>query len=172
MEQLTVPEYIEQKNGLYRCLLCKDRTLERYMWLNRCGMYQHEKRGTRHKQSVKEWLEAQASSTEQTQDEDEDEDEDEASIMDAADVADVVEEQLEPEDSVEVEESESEPIVEQPGVPVLYYPTTSADEPVKQGIRVVFDDPQVVDHEQNIQEPPTAPEVRKDVAKWNGWLCV
>ncbi|CAE6433879.1 unnamed protein product [Rhizoctonia solani] len=158
------PEYIEQKDGLYRCLLCKGRTLERYMWLNRCGMYQHEKRGTRHKRSVKEWLEAKASDTERTQDEDES---DEASILDPTDASEIAEEQLEPEDSVEMEESESEPILEEPGVPVLYYPTTSADEPVKQGIRVVFDNLQVVDHEPDFQQPLTTLEVRKDVAKWD-----
>ncbi|KAJ1303472.1 hypothetical protein OPQ81_011659 [Rhizoctonia solani] len=157
------PEYIESKDGLYRCLLCKSRTLEKYMWLNRSGMYQHQKRGTRHKQSVREWLEAKANGAELSTYEREG---DESSAFDSTDVSEVVEEPSEPEDSVEMEEPEPESIVEE--LPTLYYPTTSWDEPVNQGIRVVFDSSQAIDRETNVLEPLTAPEARKEITKWDG----
>ncbi|KAL5632467.1 hypothetical protein ACGC1H_005431 [Rhizoctonia solani] len=157
------PEYIEQKDGLYRCLLCKSRTLERYMWLNRCGMYQHEKRGTRHKRSVKEWLQAKADDAQSYTNEQE---EDEASSLDEG--PEDIEEQPELEESAEMEETETESIVEEPETPALYYPTTSWDEPVNQGVRVPFDDSQVVEHEPESREPPTAPKGRTEVPKWDG----
>ncbi|CAE6528865.1 unnamed protein product [Rhizoctonia solani] len=176
------PEYIEYKDGLYRCLLCKSRTLEKYMWLNRSGMYQHEKRGTRHKRSVKEWLEDGAKGVQLDTDESEEE-EDEDSNLDELEPSELDEEQSECEDSVEVEEPEPEPIVEEPKTPTLYYPTTSWDEPVNQGVRVEFDNLQPVDCEPQLQEPRpqepqpqepqlqetvNIPEVKEKVVKWDG----
>ncbi|CAE7078058.1 unnamed protein product [Rhizoctonia solani] len=163
-ENSPFPEYIEQKDGLYRCLLCKNRTLERYMWLNRCGMHQHEKRGTRHKRSVKEWLAAKAKGVQLNTTEPEEE---ETSSLDEVPEDAEVEELSEPDDSAEMEEPES--VVEEPRIPALYYPTTSWDEPVNQGVRVSFDDLPVVVHEpDSIQEPLAAPKVSKEVSTWNG----
>ncbi|EUC54029.1 hypothetical protein RSOL_027590, partial [Rhizoctonia solani AG-3 Rhs1AP] len=133
------------------------------MWLNRCGMYQHEKRGTRHKRSVKEWLEAKADGVQPNTNEQED---NEDSSLDGG--PEDTEEQPELEESAEMEETEPESIVEELGTPALYYPTTSWDEPVNQGVRVLFDHSQVVEQELESQEPSTAPKVRKEVPKWDG----
>ncbi|CAE6455106.1 unnamed protein product [Rhizoctonia solani] len=158
------PEYIEHKDGLYRCLLCKDHTLERHMWLGRGGILQHQKRGMRHRQLVKEW-EATRDGLKATKRERE---ESELSILDEIGVSEITEEQAESENSSAVGDPESspEPVVEESKTPALYYPTISWDEPVQQGVRVAFDDLENISRKSETPVPQiTAPEVKKELEK-------
>ncbi|CAE6446678.1 unnamed protein product [Rhizoctonia solani] len=144
----TFPEYIEHKDGLYRCLLCKDHTLERYMWLGWYGMKQHQKRGTRHKQLVRRWRAARNELKEAQNKRDRSE----LSLLAGMGGSEATEEQAEFENSTPVGDPDSSlgPVVEYE-TPALYYPTASWDEPVQQGVRVVFDDLESIGRE---SEPP------------------
>ncbi|CAE6480570.1 unnamed protein product [Rhizoctonia solani] len=147
------PEYIERKDGLYRCLLCKDHTLERHMWLGRCGMGQHQKRGTRHKQLVREWKAARSGPKSASKGKTVSK----PSNLDAIDTSGATEEQAGFEDSAHIEDLESSPVptMEESRTPALYYPTISWDEPLQQGVRVSFDDLDDVSHKSESPVPQT-----------------
>ncbi|KAF8695755.1 hypothetical protein RHS03_07918, partial [Rhizoctonia solani] len=123
------------------------------MWLGRCGMGQHQKRGTRHKQLVREWKAARSGPKSASKGKTVSK----PSNLDAIDTSGATEEQAVFEDSAHIEDLESSPVptMEESRTPALYYPTISWDEPLQQGVRVSFDDLDDVSHKSESPVPQT-----------------